>query len=83
MAQMPRPLPPKRADAVIEFLARVAADPRLRAEYFNNADAAMTRGGLTAAERELILNGPLARIEQALGHDKTKGIQWQPKTVWA
>lgn len=80
-AQMPPKLPPARADAVISFLARVAAEPELRAEYGRDADAAMTRGGLTKAERDLIINGPLAAIEHALGRGASQ-IEWQRTTVW-
>jgi hypothetical protein len=81
MAQLPTPLPPARANAVIAFLARVAAEPELRAEYERDADAAMKRGGLTKAERDLIINGPLTAIEQALGPGASQ-IQWQRRTVW-
>ena len=80
-AQNPKPLPPQKAKAVVDFLVKVDTDPATRAAYAANADGAMQAAGLAKAERDLILGGDLGAIRSALGGEFRR-IVWHPPTVW-
>ncbi len=76
------PLPPQRANAVVNFLLKVDTDPATQAAYANDADGTMKAAGLSAAERQLILQGPLEAIRSALGPGSFRQIVWHAPTVW-
>jgi hypothetical protein len=58
---------------VADLIAKMSADPELRARYQANPEAVMDEAGLSAEDKEVVKSGDPERIRQHLGGDDPPG----------
>jgi hypothetical protein len=69
-----------------QYLTQLAENPDLVEAFKQNPERAMTESGLSAADRDMILEGDIEKIRQAIqadfGDTPIAFMVWLPRMVW-